>query len=67
MNISNFVEIVTPILVMSVGILYTFFSRWACRIYLPEQQARMRKLVRYLFGPALIVVGLFMLYAHFIK
>jgi hypothetical protein len=58
MNIADIVDIATPLLVVIVGVLYTFFPQWFCKEWPPEQQARIRKLLRIFGGPALLLTGL---------
>jgi hypothetical protein len=57
MDIADIVEIATPLLVVIVGGLYTFFPQWFFKKWPPEQRAWQRKLLR-IFGPAILVLGL---------
>ena len=66
MNIADIVDIATPLLIVIVGVLYTFFSHWLCKKWPPEQQAWQRKLLR-IFDPAFLVCGLAWLALQFTK
>jgi uncharacterized protein YjeT (DUF2065 family) len=57
MNIADIVDIATPLLVVIVGGLYTFFPQWFYKKWPAEQQAWQRKLLR-IFGPGFLVLGL---------
>ena len=65
-DIADIVDIATPLLIVIVGVLYTFFSHWLCKKWPPEQRARQRKLLR-VFGPAILVLGLAQLYFEFVR
>ena len=64
MNIADIVEIATPLLLVIVGVLYTFFPQWFYKRWQSDQEDRQRKLLRY-FGPAFLVLGLAWLALHF--
>ena len=57
MSIADVVDIATPLLVVIVGLLYTFFAQWFYKKWPAEQQAWQRKLLR-IFGPGFLVCGL---------
>jgi uncharacterized protein YjeT (DUF2065 family) len=66
MNIADILDIATPLLVVIVGVLYTFFPQWFYKKWPPEQRAWQRKLLR-IFGPAFLVCGLAWLAFQFTK
>lgn len=66
MDSNHIVGIATPLLVLVVGVLYTFFPHWLCRKWLPDQQRRQRKLLR-VFGPMFLVLGLVWLALRFMR
>ena len=63
MDIGN---IALGLLLVIVGVLYTFFPHWLCKKWPPEQQAWQRKLLR-IFGPAFLVRGLAWMAFQFTK